>query len=124
MSFSWLNKFKAALISTLPMVVIVLIIHFTGLAKIDDSNDIIIFVISAVLVALGMGLFTIGTDLAMSPIGEYIGASITSQRKIGLMVFVAIFLLYFGLNFLKGIDIFTSTRSYYTTVMLIIDCRI
>lgn len=88
MSFSWLNKFKAALISTLPMVVIVLIIHFTGLAKIDDSKDIIIFVISAVLVALGMGLFTIGTDLAMSPIGEYIGASITSQRKIGLMVFL------------------------------------
>ena len=37
------------------------------------------------------------------------------EVKIGLMVFVAIFLLYFGLNFLKGIDIFTSTRSYYTT---------
>jgi hypothetical protein len=63
------------------MVVIVLIIHFTGLAKIDDSKDIIIFVISAVLVALGMGLFTIGTDLAMSPIGEYIGASITAKGK-------------------------------------------
>ncbi len=37
------------------------------------------------------------------------------EVKIGLMVFVAIFLLYFGLNFLKGIDIFTTTRSYYAT---------
>lgn len=88
MSLSWLNKFKSALISTLPMVVIVLIIHFSGLAKIDDTKDIIVFSVSAFLVAIGMGLFTIGTDLAMSPIGEYIGASITSQRKIGLMIFL------------------------------------
>lgn len=88
MSFEWLNKFKSALISTLPMVVIVLILHFTGLAKITDNRDIITFVVCALLVAMGMGLFTIGTDMAMSPIGEYIGASITSQRKIGLMVFL------------------------------------
>lgn len=88
MSFSWLSKFKSALISTLPMVVIVLIIHFSGLATIDDTKDIVIFSVSAFLIAIGMGLFTIGTDLAMSPIGEYIGASITSQRKIGLMVFL------------------------------------
>lgn len=88
MSFEWLHKFKSALISTLPMVVIVLILHFVGLARIDNNRDLIVFIISAFLVALGMGLFTIGTDMAMSPIGEYIGASITSQRKIGLMIFL------------------------------------
>ncbi|MFA5442375.1 MAG: DUF1538 domain-containing protein [Bacilli bacterium] len=88
MSFSWLHKFKSAFVSTLPMVVIVLIIHFSGLARIDNNKDVIIFSVSAVMVALGMGFFTIGTDMAMSPIGEYIGASITSQRKIGLMVFL------------------------------------
>jgi len=88
MSFDWLHKFKASLISTLPMVVIVLILHWSNLARIDNNRDIIIFIVAAVLVAIGMGLFTIGTDMAMSPIGEYIGASITSQRKIGLMVFL------------------------------------
>ena len=88
MSFEWLHKFKSALISTLPMVVIVLILHFSGLARISENRDLLTFCISAFMVAIGMGLFTIGTDMAMSPIGEYIGASITSRRKISLMVFL------------------------------------
>ncbi|MFA5421633.1 MAG: DUF1538 domain-containing protein [Bacilli bacterium] len=88
MSFEWLHKFKAALISTLPMVGIVLILHFSGLARIEDNWALIVFVLMALLIILGMGLFTIGTDMAMSPIGEYIGASITSQKKIGLMIFL------------------------------------
>ncbi|NCA96735.1 MAG: DUF1538 domain-containing protein [Bacteroidia bacterium] len=88
MTFSWLHKFKSALISTLPMVVIVLILHFSGLAQIENNSELLIFCICALFVAIGMGLFTIGTDMAMSPIGEYIGASITSQRKIGLMIFL------------------------------------
>lgn len=37
----------------------------------------------------------------------------TREVKIGLMVITAIFLLYFGLNFLKGIDIFQKTSFYY-----------
>ncbi len=37
----------------------------------------------------------------------------TRELKFGLIVIVAIFLLYFGLNFLKGINIFSSTYNYY-----------
>ena len=37
----------------------------------------------------------------------------TREVKIGLMVITAIFLLYFGLNFLKGIDVFQKTSFYY-----------
>lgn len=37
----------------------------------------------------------------------------TREVKVGLMVIVAIFILYFGLNFLKGIDIFQKTAMYY-----------
>lgn len=36
----------------------------------------------------------------------------TREVKIGIMVLVAIFLLYFGLNFLKGIDIFQKEAHY------------
>ncbi len=39
--------------------------------------------------------------------------TITRDLKLGLIVIGALFLLYFGLNFLKGINIFTSTYSYY-----------
>lgn len=38
---------------------------------------------------------------------------ITKQLKFGIIVIFALFLLYFGLNFLKGINIFSSVNSYY-----------
>ena len=37
----------------------------------------------------------------------------TREVKIGLMAIVAVFVLYFGLNYLKGIDIFSSKNYYY-----------
>ncbi len=37
----------------------------------------------------------------------------TREVKVGLMAVVAIFVLYFGLNYLKGIDIFSPINSYY-----------
>ena len=39
----------------------------------------------------------------------------TREVKVGLMAVVAIFVLYFGLNFLKGIDIFSPISYYYAT---------
>jgi len=37
----------------------------------------------------------------------------TREVKVGIMAIVAIFVLYFGLNFLKGIDIFSPVNYYY-----------
>jgi len=37
----------------------------------------------------------------------------TREVKVGIMAVVAIFVLYFGMNFLKGIDIFSSANYYY-----------
>lgn len=39
----------------------------------------------------------------------------TREVKVGIMAVVAIFVLYFGLNFLKGIDIFSPISYYYAT---------
>lgn len=35
------------------------------------------------------------------------------EAKIGLVTIVALFLLYFGLNFLKGVDVFKPSNSYF-----------
>jgi phospholipid/cholesterol/gamma-HCH transport system substrate-binding protein len=40
---------------------------------------------------------------------------ISREFRVGLLAVVAVFVLYFGLNFLKGVDIFTSLQSYYGT---------
>lgn len=37
----------------------------------------------------------------------------TREVKVGLMAIIAVFVLYFGLNFLKGIDIFSPVSYYY-----------
>ncbi|HLP05616.1 MAG TPA: MlaD family protein [Paludibacter sp.] len=37
----------------------------------------------------------------------------TREVRVGLMAIAAIFILYFGLNFLKGIDIFSPVSQYY-----------
>jgi phospholipid/cholesterol/gamma-HCH transport system substrate-binding protein len=37
----------------------------------------------------------------------------TREVKVGIMAVVAIFVLYFGLNFLKGVDIFSPINYYY-----------
>lgn len=41
---------------------------------------------------------------------------ISRNFKVGALVTVSIFLLFFGLNYLKGVDIFTSEIVYYTQV--------
>jgi phospholipid/cholesterol/gamma-HCH transport system substrate-binding protein len=40
---------------------------------------------------------------------------IRREVRIGIMAIVALFVLYFGLNFLKGIDIFSPVSNYYTS---------
>ena len=42
----------------------------------------------AVLLIVGMGLFTLGADTAMTPIGERVGAHMTRSRKLWVVVLV------------------------------------
>ena len=82
-----LKKIKEALMSVLPVAVIVLIlnltplVHFTGL-------EIGVFLVSAVFLILGIGLFSMGADMAMTPMGEYTGAGLTKSKKILLLISV------------------------------------
>lgn len=46
------------------------------------------FVIGAIFLILGMGLFTLGTDLGMTPIGHHVGSAITKSKSIFLIVLV------------------------------------
>jgi phospholipid/cholesterol/gamma-HCH transport system substrate-binding protein len=40
---------------------------------------------------------------------------IKREIKVGIMTIIAIFVLYFGLNFLKGVDVFTPINYYYAS---------
>lgn len=83
-----LEKLRESLASVLPITGIVFLLCFT---VVPVPTDILMaFVIGAALLILGMGLFTLGTDLAMTPIGEEVGAAITKSRKIWFIVLVCL----------------------------------
>ncbi len=84
-------KLKESLMSVLPITLLVLIISFTPLAKLDYKTQIT-FGVSAVLLILGITLFSIGADVAMSPMGEQIGSSLAKSKKIWIIILV-IFLM-------------------------------
>ena len=81
------DKIKESLISVLPVTCIVLILNFTPLINLS-SKEVVIFLVCNVLLILGIGLFNLGSDLAMSPMGEQIGASLIKSKKIPIIILV------------------------------------
>ena len=81
------NKIKEALISALPITAIVYILSLTPLFNFTTA-ELITFSIGAVLLILGIGLFNLGADIAMTPIGTHVGSGLAKQRKLGLLLAV------------------------------------
>ncbi|MBD9196067.1 MAG: DUF1538 domain-containing protein [Clostridiales bacterium] len=54
------------------------------------TDVLLAFLMGAVLLILGMGLFTLGADTAMLPIGERVGAQMTKSRKLWVVVSVSL----------------------------------
>lgn len=83
-----LLKLKEALISVLPIAVIVLIISFTPLVSLS-TTEIVAFAVSAVFLILGIGLFNLGSDLAMTPMGEHMGSGLIKSKKLVVLIMVS-----------------------------------
>ncbi len=85
-------KIKEGFLSVIPIVIIVMVFSLT---IVPLSSDLILsFLIGAGLVILGMGLFSLGAEVAMTPIGNRIGTFLTKSKSIILILVVS-----FGLGF-------------------------
>ena len=84
------EKVKEALASVLPITVIVLLLCFS-VAPVP-TEVLLAFLMGAVMLIVGMGLFTLGADMAMTPIGERVGAHMTKSRKLWMIVSVSFLL--------------------------------
>ena len=82
-----LSKFKESVVSVLPITVIVLIITFTPLATLT-MTETIAFCVSAVGLIVGIALFNLGADLAMTPMGGHVGTGLTKSKKIAVLLSV------------------------------------
>ena len=80
-------KISEALVSALPITAIVYLIALTPLFDLS-SVELITFTAGAVLLILGIGLFNLGADLAMTPMGSNVGSGLSRQKKLGLLLVV------------------------------------
>ena len=76
--------------SVLPITAIVLLLSITVAPL--DSAVLVLFLFGAVLLVGGMGLFTMGVDMSMIPMGEVVGVTM-SRSKFFLLPVVGYFLL-------------------------------
>ena len=81
------SKIKEALFSVLPVTLIVIILNLTPIVDLA-LKEILIFSGSAVFLVLGIGFFTLGADIAMTPMGEYVGSGLTKSKNLKLLLII------------------------------------
>ena len=81
-------KLKEALTSVLPVGIIVLILSLTPLVSLT-GREMTVFGISAFLLIVGIGFFNLGADLAMTPMGKFIGEGLTKSKKASILLIIS-----------------------------------
>lgn len=83
------EKISESLSSVLPVTLIVLLLLVTFFPV--SSAMLLSFIIGGLLLIVGMGLFTLGAETAMTPMGEYVGSRMTKSRSLLLVILVSLF---------------------------------
>ncbi|MBQ9735705.1 MAG: DUF1538 domain-containing protein [Clostridia bacterium] len=81
------HKIREAVFSVLPLYLLVLVLNLTPLVSFS-AREMVVFSVCALLLVLGIGLFSLGADLAMTPMGEHVGAGLTKSASLGLLLVV------------------------------------
>ena len=77
-------KIKEALVSVIPITIIVILLHYI-IAPMPNGT-FALFLTGAFLLILGMGFFTLGADIAMMPMGESIGSKLTQSKNLWFII--------------------------------------
>ena len=80
-------KLKESALSVLPVALIVLILNCTPLVNFT-TTETVIFTCSSLALIIGIALFNLGADIAMTPMGEQIGSSLPKAGKFKTLLLV------------------------------------
>ena len=81
------EKMRESAVSVLPIVLIVVLLCLT--VSPIPTGLMLSFLIGTLMIILGMGLFSLGAELSMTPIGNRIGTALTKTRKLPLILGVS-----------------------------------
>lgn len=79
------TKIVEALYSALPITAIVYVLALTPLLDLNRA-ELVTFTVGAVMLILGIGLFSLGADLAMTPMGVHVGSGLSRQKNLKLLL--------------------------------------
>ena len=80
-------KFKESALSVLPVALIVLILNCTPLVNFTITETVV-FSCCALVLIIGIALFNLGADIAMTPMGEQIGSALPKAGKFKTLLLV------------------------------------
>ena len=83
------EKISEALRSVLPVTGVVLLMLITLVPV--GAEMLVAFLVGAVMLVVGMGLFNLGAETAMTPMGEYVGSRMAASRRVWVVIPVAFF---------------------------------
>ncbi len=83
------EKMWESLRSVLPLVLVIFLLCFTLTPM--SSGAFLSFLFGTVLLVVGMGLFSLGAEIAMTPIGDYVGAQMAKTKKIWVIILLSFF---------------------------------
>ena len=106
MKNKYLRSFFNSAISIIPIAVIVLVLSFTGLAPINNT-DYVSLAIGTIIMIIGLSFFQIGAQNGLIRVGEYMGASLSKQKRLIVVIIFA---------FLLGNPISCIGKMYFTIV--------
>ncbi len=80
------HKIKDAVFAVLPISILIIIINFA----VDpmDTWSFISFIVGAFLLILGMGIYSLGAEVAIEPIGSNIGGYVSKTKKVWFILLV------------------------------------
>ena len=84
-----IQAFISSSLSIMPMIVIILVLHFSRLAPIatkGDSSNVWLLIVGMFVLISGLALFQIGASSSLTKVGEYMGASLSKQKKIFVVI--------------------------------------
>ena len=85
------EKLRESAVSVIPIIVIVALLC---LCVLPMSTDLLLaFLVGAIMIVAGMGLFSLGAEQSMTPIGNKIGTALTKTKNLPLII---------GVSFLLG----------------------
>ncbi len=91
MSKALWKKFTESALSVLPVTLIVVLLNCTPLVSFS-TQETFVFIFSGAALIVGMALFNLGADVAMTPMGEQIGSGLSKSGRFSTLLIVSFFM--------------------------------